>query len=175
MNEIKEYISLIITALSSGGVVYLITYFVRGKKDRVEEQKTVIGYLKARLTRLEKKDKQKDKEIKEIKKKYLDLEIKLELTDFERKIYLNWILEQKNGQEFLDSVKDDVKSKEDFLNRIKKFKSYKMDKNIINTVLILVFALSFLFLFYLGYTYTVDRLAETANLEIELEKLKNQN
>lgn len=103
------------------------------------------------------------------------MEVKFELTDFERKIYLNWILEQKNGQEFLDSVKDEIKSKEDFLNRIKKFKSYKMDKNIINTVLILVFALSFLFLFYLGYVYTVDKLAETANLEIELEKLKNQN
>lgn len=175
MDQIKEYISLFLTAIGGSGVLYLITYFFRGKKDRAEEQKTVIGYLKARMTRIEKQNRKQAKEIKEIREKYLDLEIKLELTDFERKVYLNWILEQKNGQEFLDSVKHKIKSKQDFLNRIKKFKSYKIDKNTINTVLILVFALSSLFLFYLGYIYTVDKLAETANLEIELEKINNQN
>lgn len=175
INEMKEWTNLFLTALGSGGIVYLVTYFIGGKKDRAEEQKTVIGYLKARLTKLEKRDKETKKRLEALEKKYLDLEIKFELTDFEKKLAFKWIAEQPNGSDFLDSVKKEVKSKEEFLNRVKMLKKPQIDKNITNTILIIFFVSLFLVLFYFAYTYTIDKLAETANLEIqmELEKLKN--
>lgn len=178
MDWIKDYINLFLTALGSGGIVYLITYFVKGKKDRAIEQTTIIGYLKARMTKLEKKVQESQKEIKDLQKKYLDLEFKFELTEFEKKLAFEWIKKQPNSQAFFDNVENEVKDKQEFLNRIKNLNQDKypsLDKSVANIFLVIFFVCFFSLLFYLGYIYTVERLSETANLEIQKETIQLQN
>lgn len=185
MDWIRDYINLFVTALGSGGIVYLITYFVKGKKDRAIEQKTIIGYLKARMTKLEKKvqESQKEvqesqKEIKVLQKKFLDLEFKFELTEFEKKLAFEWIQKQPNSQEFFKGVESEVKSKQEFLDRIKNLNQDRypsFDRPIANIFLVIFFVCFFSLLFYLGYIYTIERLSETANLEIQKETIQIQN
>lgn len=178
MDWIKDYISLGLTALGSGGIVYLVTYFIKGKKDRAIEQKTIIGYLKVRMTKLENKVKESQKEIQDLQKKYLDLEFKFELTDFEKKLAFEWIKKQPNSQAFFDEAKNEIKDKQEFLNRIKKLNNDKplsVDRSIANIFLVIFFVCFFSLLFYLGYIHTVERLSETANLEIQKETVEIKN
>lgn len=178
MDWIKDYINLFLTALGSGGIVYLITYFVKGKKERAIEQTTIIGYLKARMTKLEKKVKESQKEIKDLQKKYLDLEFKFELTEFEKKLAFEWIKKQPNSQAFFDNIESEVKDKQDFLDRIKSLNQDKypsLDRSVANIFLVIFFVCFFSLLFYLGYIYTIERLSETANLEIQKETIQLQN
>ena len=193
MTEFKDYLSLILTAMSSGGVVYLITYFFRGKENRDLQEKTIIGYLKTRVTNLEKKEKINNKRIKELEKKYLDLEFMLELTDFEKKLAFKWIANQPNADDFFDKAKIDVKDKKDFLDKIKMaaYSTNEMSNGNLKTIIkipnklllifiILIFLFSIFFLFRISSSSDIieqqkiiEKEKEVLELQLKLQPINN--
>jgi hypothetical protein len=156
MESLKYYIDSLLTALGGGGVVFLITYFFKGKKDRSLEQKTIIGYLKERITILEKKQKEDRLVIEEMQKKYVELEFKLHVAVFENEMMTEWIKEKKDGEQFLNELKTDLKNKKAFLEKMKKLSlenSLMQEFSFNNFYFVISFIFFTLGLFFFFYSF----------------------